>query len=57
MQPNLLELAIQHLRSIPAVNERANIRKAQELIMEFYGKLPKAKNRIWCIESSLINTR
>ena len=43
VQPNLLELAIQHLRSVPAVNERANIRKAQELIMEFYGKLPKGE--------------
>lgn len=41
LQPNLLELAIQHLRNTPSVNERANIRKAQELIMEFYNKLPK----------------
>ena len=43
LQPNLLELAIKHLRNIPAVNERANIRKAQELIMEFYNKLPKGE--------------
>lgn len=43
IQPNLLELAIQQLRSVPSVNERANIRKAQELIMEFYGRLPKGE--------------
>ena len=43
VQPNLLELAIQQLRSVPSINERANIRKAHELIMEFYGKLPKGE--------------
>lgn len=38
-QPNLLALAIQHLKAKPIINERANIRKAQSLIMEFYPKL------------------
>lgn len=39
IQPNLLELAITHLCANPVINERANIRKAQSLIMNFYYKL------------------
>lgn len=39
IQPDLLALSIAHLRSTPVINERANIRKAQSLIMEFYQKL------------------
>lgn len=40
-QPDLLKLAIDNLQANPIVNERANIRKAQGLIMDFYNKLPK----------------
>ena len=39
IQPDLLALAISNLSSIPIINERANIRKAQSLIMNFYEKL------------------
>lgn len=39
IQPDLLELAISHLSQIPIINERANVRKAQSLIMDFYKKL------------------
>lgn len=39
IQPDLLGLAISHLSQIPVINERANIRKAQSLIMSFYKKL------------------
>lgn len=42
-QPDLLKLSIEHLRLDPALNERANIRKAQGLIMDFYNKLPKGE--------------
>jgi len=37
IQPNLLAISIKSLRK--GINERANIRKAQSLIMEFYDKL------------------
>lgn len=39
LQPDLLTLAITQLSSTPIINERANIRKAQSLMMEFYNKL------------------
>lgn len=39
IQPDLLGLAISHLSQFPIVNERANVRKAQSLIMSFYKKL------------------
>ena len=39
IQPDLLKLAIANLQADPIINERANIRKAQELIMSFYNKL------------------
>jgi hypothetical protein len=37
LQPDLLEISINNLRN--SVNDRAYIRKAQGLIMDFYGKL------------------
>ena len=43
VQPDLLKLAIEHLKAVPSINERANIRKAQSLILEFYNKLPKGE--------------